>query len=339
MTETRVGIVIVGCGAVTRLVRVPVYPRLSDLAQVVGVCDADLGRADEMAPQFGPSARVYTSLEDALGDPDVTAVDICTPHALHAEHVIRALQSGRHVLVEKPIAARFEDGKGMVEAAQANARVLAVNEQIRFGSGLREARAQVESGRIGSLVSVRAHRLFELPAPYVASGWRNDPRVSSAGILIDQGPHYVHLLRRLASGVAGEVTHASALADNAQAPVAAVHLRFASGVLGEVLLAWNVPTPPTAAAGYAFGTLGSLEIDRRDAGLVRYGPGGDEQILVGRDDYLAAVEACMRDFLRAALGQTPAAEMSGEEGLRDLAVVDAALRSVESGRLEPVPGA
>jgi predicted dehydrogenase len=330
-----VGVAIVGCGAVTRLVRVPVYPRLSDLARVVGVCDPDAARAGEVARQMATD-RVYATLEDALADPDVTAVDICTPHALHAEQAVRALEAGRHVLVEKPIAATFNDGQLMVAAARANARVLAINEQIRFGPGLRAAREQVEAGGIGTLVSVRAHRLFELPRPYAASGWRNDPRVPSAGILIDQGPHYVHLLRRLASGVAGEITHASALAESAQAPAAVVNVRFASGLLGELLLAWNVPTPPTAAAGYAFGTHGSLEIDRRDAGLVRYGPAGEEQVLVGRDDYLGAVEACMRDFLRAAAGQIGAAEMSGEEGLRDLAVVDAALRSVASGRLEPV---
>jgi len=332
---TRVGVAIVGCGAVTRMVRVPMYPRLSDVAQVVAVCDPEVDRAREVAKQLG-DPRVYRTLDDALADPDVAAVDICTPHALHAEQAIAALGAGRHVLVEKPIATSFEDGRRMVEAAHANGRILALNEQIRFGSGLRAARAQVESGAIGALVSVRAHRLFELPAVYAASGWRNDPRVPSAGILIDQGPHYVHLLRRLASGVAGEITHASALAESAQAPAALVHVRFASHLLGELLLAWNVPTPPAAAAGYAFGTRGSLEIDRRDAGLVRYGPTGEADILVGRDDYLGAVEACMRDFLHAAAGQTGAAEMSGEEGLRDLAVVDAARRSLASGRLEPV---
>jgi predicted dehydrogenase len=333
-----IGVAIVGCGAVTRLVRVPVYPRLGHLARVVAVCDSDESRAREVAAQLG-EPRVYTRLEDALADADVTAVDICTPHALHAEQAIQALRAGRDVLVEKPIAASFGDGQRMVEAARAAAKVLAVNEQIRFGPGLREARAQVAAGTIGTLVSVRAHRLFELPAPYAASGWRNNPQVQSSGILIDQGPHYVHLLRRLASGVAGEITQASALAASAQAPAAIVNVRFASGLLGELLLAWNVPTPPTAAAGYAFGTRGSLEVDRADGGLVRYTDDGDAQVLVGPDNYLGAVEACIADFLRAVGEPGPGAaraEMSGEEGLRDLAVVDAALRSVASGRLERV---
>jgi predicted dehydrogenase len=206
-----------------------------------------------------------------------------------------------------------------------------VNEQIRFGVGLRAARVQIESGAIGQLVSVRAHRLFELPAPYAASGWRNDPRDPSSGILIDQGPHYVHLLRRLG----GEITHAGALAADVTAPAAVVQLRCASGLLGEMLLAWNVPTPPTAAVGYAFGTEGSLEVDLRDASLVVHRANGETSVTGRGEGYREALVECISDFLRAAASQSPA-EMSGEEGLRDLAVVDAALRSIGSGRLEQV---
>jgi predicted dehydrogenase len=331
-----VGVAIVGCGAVTRLVRIPVYPRLANLARVVAVCDPDQQRAHDVAAQLS-APKVYARLEDVLADSAVEAVDICTPHALHAQPALQSLEAGRHVLVEKPIATTFADGQRMVAAARSANKVLAVNEQIRFGAGLRAAREHIERGAIGDLVSVRAHRLFELPPPYAASGWRNDPNSPSAGILIDQGPHYVHLVRRLASGVAGEITHASALAETTKSPAAVMHVRFASGLPGELLLAWNVPTPPTAATGYAFGTLGSLEVDRRDAALVVYRETGATSVTLGHEGYLGSVEACIGDFLNAAAGHSPEAEMSGAEGLRDLAVVDAALRSIVSGRLEQVP--
>lgn len=325
-----VGIAILGCGAVTRLVHAPVLGALSNLARVVAVCDPDAQRAQEIAGLL-PGAKTYTRLEDVLADTDVEAVDICTPHALHAGLAVQALEAGRHVLVEKPLATTFADGQRMVAAARAIGRTLAVNEQIRFGVGLRAARAEIEAGAIGELVSVRAHRLFELPAPYAASGWRNDPQSPSAGILIDQGPHYVHLLRRLA----GEITHASALAAAVTSPAAVVQVRFASGLLGELLLAWNVPTPPGAAVGYAFGTRGSLEVDRRDASLVVNHANGETSVSGHGEGYLEAVKACISDFLTAA-GSNSVAEMNGEEGLRDLAVVDAALRSIASGRLEQV---
>jgi hypothetical protein len=125
-----------------------------------------------------------------------------------------------------------------------------------------------------------------------------------ASILIDQGPHYVHLLRRLVNGSAGEITHASALATGPKAPAAAIDVRFASGLIGELLLAWNVPTPPSAAVDYAFGTLGSLEVDRRDAALVVYDAAGQARLTPSTENYLATVAGCIVGFLRAASGQT-----------------------------------
>lgn len=341
------GVAIVGCGAVSRLVRARLYPRLAALARVVAVCDPDLDRARQLAAELGPAEpTVYGRLEDALADPAVEAVDVCTPHVLHAEPAVAALRAGRHVLVEKPIATTFADGVRMVEAAHAAGRVLAVNEQIRFGAGVRRARELLAEGALGELVAVRAHRLFVLPEAYAASGWRNDPDQPGAGVLIDQGPHYVHLLRRLAGGVAGEITHVQALAAGPRAPTALVHVRYASGLVGELLLSWRVPTPPTAAAGYAFGSAGDLEVDGPGGALVwRAAPGpsgpsgrgapGEPAEVVPREPPLAAVEACIASFVQAAAAGQPA-EMSGEEGLRDLAVVDAALRSLASGRLESV---
>ena len=327
------GVAIVGSGAVARIVRVPVYAQLSSTAQVVAVCDLDVSRARDLAGQFGaPEPAVYARLEDVLEDERVDAVDVCTPHAAHAGPAIQALEAGRHVLVEKPIASTLEDGMRMVDAAARAGRVLAVNEQIRFGAGLRRAHELLEQGVVGELISVRAHRLFVLPAPYAASGWRNDPATAASGILIDQGPHYVHLLRRLA----GEITHAQAIAATPHAPTALVHVKHASGVLGELLLSWRVPTPPTAAAGYAFGTEGDLEIDGPLGSLVLHrAQTGDSEVVVATEPYLTTVRACIADFLHAAAA-AGAAEMSGVEGLRDLAVVAAALRSVSSGRLEQV---
>ncbi len=88
-----VGVAIVGCGAVTRIVHVPVLGMLADLARVVAVCDPDAQRASEVARLVG-GAKTYARLDDVLGDPDVEAVDICTPHALHAALTARSKRGG-----------------------------------------------------------------------------------------------------------------------------------------------------------------------------------------------------------------------------------------------------
>jgi len=333
-----VGVAIVGCGAVTQLLRQPVYPRLAGRARVVAVCDPDRDRARQAAAHFG-ARGVYADLAEVLADAAVAAVDVCTPHALHAEHAIRALAAGRHVLVEKPLAASLADGARIVDAARRTGRVLAVNEQMHFGLALRRARELIDRGAIGRVVDVRVRRLFVLPAPYAASGWRHDPRRPDAGVLIDQGPHYVYLLRRLA----GEIAHVTATAASAAAPSATLRVRFASGAAGELKLAWDVPTPPDQPEARVFGTEGRLEIGRpgaalvwhRDANAPRSAAGTPGRVL-RRDDYLEAVQASLADFFAAAGGGAASVAVPGDEGLRDLAVLDAALRSIASGAAEPV---
>jgi predicted dehydrogenase len=172
-------------------------------------------------------------------------------------------------------------------------------------------------------------------------------------MLLDQGPHYFHLLRLLAGAVAGELTHVAALGTTVRddwqpgaEDTAVVVVRFASGLLGEALFCWATRTPDLGAWAHAYGTGGSLDIFSREAGLLWHRPAAGSgagrgagptapQVVLPARPIDEALEACLSDFLRAARGeQTPA--MSGEEGLRDLAVVDAAYRSIRTGRLEAV---
>ncbi|MDQ3703376.1 MAG: Gfo/Idh/MocA family oxidoreductase, partial [Chloroflexota bacterium] len=187
-----------------------------------------------------------------------------------------------------------------------------------------------------------------LGGAYMASGWRRDAALAGGGMLLDQGPHYFHALRLLAGGVAGEITHVAALATTVRedwAPgaedTATVIVRFETGLLGEALFCWATRTPDVGAWAYAYGTEGSLEVFSRHAGLVwhrgRAAAEGESgpTVVVPQTPIEEALAACLGDFLRAARGEQPPG-MPGEEGLRDLAVVEAAYRSLGSGRLEPV---
>ena len=366
------GVALVGCGAVARLQRARIYPRVARLGRVVATCDRDLERARTLAGLLGEGGAggepptAYAGLDETLTDPRVQAVDICTPHPSHAEVALRAIAAGKHVLVEKPIATTLEDGRRMIAAAREAGVTLAVNEQVRFMEPVLRARAMLAAGDLGRVAVVRAHRVGYLSGDYMASGWRRDPSLAGGGMLLDQGPHYFHLLRLLAGGVAGEITHVAALGatmrDDWQPgaeDTSVVIVRYASGLLGEALFCWATRTPDTGAWAYAFGAEGSLEVFSREAGLLWHrrairgessagsagaSPAGAAEQAAARpgpevvlpahpiDD---ALEACLADFLRAARGDaTP--QMPGEEGLRDLAVVEAAYRSIQTGRLEPV---
>lgn len=353
VSERPLGIALVGCGAVARLQRTRVYPHVAHLGRVVATCDLVPERAQELAALLAPPATepgrqpepiaVYADLEAALADPRVDAIDVCTPHRHHAPVALQAIRAGKHVLVEKPLATTLEDGRRMVAAAREAGAVLAVNEQIRFLAPLLKARDMIAQGTIGRLACVRVHRIGYLSGAYMASGWRADPALAGGGMLLDQGPHYFHALRLLAGPVAGEITHVAALATTVRddwlpgaEDTATVIVRYASGLIGEALYCWATRTPALGAWVYAYGTEGSLEAVSREAGLVWHRPGhpGGEVVLPaqrGSEDQVA----CLADFLQA-VRRGGGASMPGEEGLRDLAVVDAAYRSIESGRLEPV---
>jgi UDP-N-acetyl-2-amino-2-deoxyglucuronate dehydrogenase len=370
MSDAPLGVALVGCGAVARLQRARIYPRVAALGRVVATCDHDLERARTLAAMIeaatGEAPTACASLDEALADPRVHAVDICTPHPSHAEVALRVIAAGKHVLVEKPIATTLDDGRRMVAAARQAGVTLAVNEQVRFMEPVLRARAMLASGDLGRVAVVRAHRVGYLSGDYMASGWRRDPSLAGGGMLLDQGPHYFHLLRLLAGAVAGEITHVAALCATMRhdwqpgaEDTAVVIVRYASGLLGEALFCWATRTPDLGAWAYAYGAEGSLEIFSRQAGLIwhRHPPraehtagsagappagvaqrtpasAGPEVVLPARpiDD---ALEACLADFLRAARGES-APQMPGEEGLRDLAVVEAAYRSIQTGQLEQV---
>src|SRR5713226_7016178 len=110
----RVGLV--GCGAVAEWHASNGYAALLDTVELTAVCDRRSERANIIATPFG--ATVYGNFDDLLRDDRIDAVDLCVPHPIHASLAIKALESGRHVLVEKPIATTVADAELMVDTAK-----------------------------------------------------------------------------------------------------------------------------------------------------------------------------------------------------------------------------
>ncbi|MFF9564012.1 Gfo/Idh/MocA family protein [Leifsonia sp. NPDC014704] len=132
-----------------------------------------------------PDARWATRLEEALDDPAVTIVSVCTPTPSHADLAIQALEAGRHVLLEKPIALTVEDAE-RVEAAAARARgTLMVAHVVRFFPGYAALAERVAAGAVGRPRVVRASRISSAPTGY---DWLEDES-RSGGMLVDFAIH------------------------------------------------------------------------------------------------------------------------------------------------------
>ncbi len=141
-------ILVVGAGAIVDTAHLPAY-RAAGLP-VVGLVDPDRRRAEEVAARHG-IGRVHTDLASALADDEVEVVDVAVPADRQPAIVTAALQAGKHVLAQKPFAPDAATGERLVRLAETRARVLAVNQQLRFDEGAAAAYAMVRRGWIGQV--------------------------------------------------------------------------------------------------------------------------------------------------------------------------------------------
>src|SRR5437867_787826 len=180
------GLVVLGCGwiaqrhaAAARRLRLPLV-----------FASRDPARARTFARRYGFVAA-YADYGDAVRDERADAVIVCTPHDRHLADVRLALDAGKHVLVEKPIARTLGETDEMIAAAAAAGRVLMVAEQFHFMPAFRYVHALIERGRLGALRELH----FVARGFARRRGWRLDRDRAGGGALIGGGIHYIHNLR------------------------------------------------------------------------------------------------------------------------------------------------
>lgn len=226
------GIGIVGCGAIA-----PVHAQaLAALpnARLVAVTDVDRDRAEAFAREFG--AVCEPDLDALVARTDIDVVDVCVPSGLHAAVAVPAAEAGKHLIVEKPIDVTLAAADRLLDAAGKAGVGLTVISQRRFDPGYQELRALVDQGRLGRLVLGDAHVKWYRAQEYYDSGeWRGTWAVDGGGALMNQGVHYVDLLRwvmgpvREVTGLCVTQSHNIEVED-----VALALLRFESGAVGSL---------------------------------------------------------------------------------------------------------
>jgi len=185
-----VNIGIIGLGGIAG-VHVAAYHALEN-ARITARCDRDparaAGTAGSIAINLGRGdtatgeARIYTDYRELLCDPEVEAVDICLPTDLHAAVAVAALEAGKHVLCEKPMALTVADCDRMIAAADAADRILMIAHCIRFWPEYTALRELVDGGQYGKVTYACFRRLSPLPE-WSEGGWMLDPGRSGGGIL------------------------------------------------------------------------------------------------------------------------------------------------------------
>src|SRR5829696_3673191 len=162
--------------------------------RLVAVHDRDSDVAGAVARQHG--VRVARDYADALGWDEVDAVVIATPHADHFDQAAAALEAGKHVLCEKPLAVHADQARRLALRADERRLRLATGLNHRFYPPVRDALALVGSWSIGRVEGVRAE-IGHMASPEFLGSWHSDVARSGGGTLMDNGPHACDLVRLL----------------------------------------------------------------------------------------------------------------------------------------------
>lgn len=206
-------------------------------SEFVAVCGRQMVRARAFAGQYG--VRAYDDLRQMVGDADVHAVTICTPHPAHAPAAIEAAQAGAHCLVEKPMAASLRDCDAMLAAAEETGVRLGVISQRRLYPPVQRVKAAIQAGKIGRPVLGTVVMLgWRDEAYYQLDPWRGKWDLEGGGVLVNQAPHQLDLLQWFM----GPIEELFGYWDNLNHPYIEVEdtavavLRFRNGGLGSIVV-------------------------------------------------------------------------------------------------------
>lgn len=173
------------------------------------VCDVVPEIAEDFKERFS-FEKACTDYMDIINDPEIDIVCVCTPNDSHAEISIAALKAGKHVICEKPIAAKTEDAKAMAEAAEEAAKkgiVSMCGYQYRRVPAIDEAKKIIESGRLGEITNIRTQYLQSWSAdPRSPLSWRFVKETAGAGTLGDIFTHALDIAQYLAGNVTDVVS-------------------------------------------------------------------------------------------------------------------------------------
>ncbi|HHW45740.1 MAG TPA: Gfo/Idh/MocA family oxidoreductase [Clostridiales bacterium] len=189
MKKLKVGII--GCGGIANGKHMPALKKIPEV-EMTAFCDIIVERAEKAAKEYGtPDAKVYTDYKELLKDPSIDVVHVLTPNKDHSYMTVEALEAGKHVMCEKPMAKTYKEALAMVEAAKRTGKKLTIGYQNRFRSDSLYLKAACERGDLGEIYFAKAHALRRRAVP--TWGVFLDEEKQGGGPLIDIGTHALDL--------------------------------------------------------------------------------------------------------------------------------------------------
>jgi UDP-N-acetylglucosamine 3-dehydrogenase len=332
-------VAVIGCGSIAKYRHLPEYYANKEV-KIVAVCDIVGERAEVMAEKYG--AKAFTDYQDVIKLDEIDAISVCLPNYLHAPVSIAALNAGKHVLCEKPMATSQEEAEAMIAAAKANGKKLMIGHNQRFVASHQKAKEMIESGKLGKIYSFKT--TFGHPGPEGwsidgANSWFFNKEKAFIGAMGDLGVHKADLIRYLL----GEFTEVGAFIEtNAKENTevddnAVCILRSESGVIGTLAASWAYVSGGDNST-IIYGEKGTLylEADPTYSLIEEY---RDGSVINHKLDKIQTNEEggqttshVIDHFVESIVGNKEPL-ITGEEGLKSLQIILAALKSQETKQI------
>jgi predicted dehydrogenase len=229
--KEKINFALIGCGRIAQRHA----EHIKNNGLLVAVCDIDKKKADELAKKYNCTA--FYSIGDLLSSTiELDVVSICSPNGVHAEHSVAALNAGKHVLCEKPMAIDVNDCGEMIKAAEKNNKRLFAIKQNRFNPPVAAVKEAIDKGILGKIYSIQLSCFWNRNFDYYANSWKGTKELDG-GTLYTQFSHFIDLLYWMV----GDVRNAYALTGNFAhkeiiefEDTGVVALEFYNGALGTI---------------------------------------------------------------------------------------------------------
>jgi predicted dehydrogenase len=327
--ELRVGVL--GTGAIAQIVHLPILVDLP-AARVEGVCDVDGNKAAAIAGRLS-IPRVFASDQDLFESDDIDAIVICSPNHLHERQVVNALQAGKHVLVERPLALDARGAEAAVKAAEKAERTLVVAFNNRYRPDIRGVKSFVTAGELGDVFTIHG-TWFNKKVRLRRPTWRHRKATAGGGAFMDLGVQVLDLCMWLLDYPEADrvCAHMHPGEDVEVEDAASVLVALKNGSVISVQVTWSLLAERDRHHIRVFGTAGSatthpLQVFKEiEHGMLNATP----QVAPGVENaYTASYREELRHFVAACLGRPQAPPREQIELMR---IVSAVYESAERGR-------
>lgn len=305
----KVNVGVVGVGAMGHN-HVRVYTRLKN-ANLLAVSDLMKGTLAEVSKKYNTVG--FVDYDNVLKMPEIDAVSVCVPTTYHYEVVMSAIEQGKHVLVEKPIAFTLKEAKDMVKAARKQGVKLATGHVERFNPAVLETKKLLREKLIGEVVSVSAKRVGPFP-----------PRIKDVGVTIDLAIHEVDVMAYLMDSPVSKVyAHVGSRLEKCEyEDHAEIMMEFYNNAIGMLEVNWLTPYKKRQLE--VTGTDGIISLDYIDQTVEIFGKNARNVRVPHREPLMEELNSFLNAIL---LDEKP--KITGEDGIHALKTVLASMKSAK----------